>query len=270
MKKKTSLISRIYLLLFLSSVLFPIVIIALWSWIGRWPWPHLLPASLSLRGIAELFGGYSGALQTLGSSILLSLTVAFLAVIIGTMTARALVFYDFFGKQAISFGAILPIIIPGTVFAMGIHVLLIRAGFADHVAGVILVHLICALPYSIKIMTDVTTALGSRLEEQALTLGASSKQIMLYITLPALLPGIISSACMAYIISFSQYFLTLLIGGGQVKTFSLLMVPYLQSGDRTVASAYSLVFIFSTLLVFIIFEKAVKQLNQSESGYFFV
>jgi putative spermidine/putrescine transport system permease protein len=48
------------------------------------------------------------------------------------------------------------------------------------------------------------------------------------------------------------------------------MVPYLQSGDRTVASAYSLVFIFSTLLVFIIFEKAVKQLNQSESGYFFV
>ena len=269
MKKKKHIVQQFFLFGFIFSVIFPVAIIALWSIIGRWPWPHLLPENLSMRGVEELFGGYSGAMQTLGSSILLSFSVAVLAVVIGTMTARALIFYDFHGKQAIAFGTILPIIIPMTVFAMGIHVLLIRVGLANHVAGVILVHLICALPYSIKIMTDVTSAFGSSLEEQAHNLGATSRQIMTDITLPALLPGLVSSACMAYIISFSQYLLTLLIGGGQVKTFSLLMVPYLQSGDRTIASAYSFVFILSTLLVFIIFEKASKKLHKDQGGYFF-
>ncbi|HWQ75690.1 MAG TPA: ABC transporter permease subunit [Syntrophomonas sp.] len=261
---------KFLLMLFAFSILVPIVIVAIWSLASRWPWPGLLPESLSLRGLDELFGSYSGAMQTLGSSILLSVTVAILAVIIGTMTARALVMYNFAGKQAVEFGAILPIIIPGTVFAMGVHVPLIRLGLADNVVGVILVHLICGLPYTIKIMTDISAAFGSRLEEQALLLGASPRQVAVDIILPSLLPGLITSGCMAYIISFSQYFLTLLIGGGHVKTFSLLMVPYLQSGDRTVASAYSMVFIVSTLLLFIVIDMLGRKFSRDGRGYLFM
>ncbi len=267
--KKPNILWKIPILFFIFSVFFPLLIIAVWSFTGRWPWPLLLPKDLTGRGIQELFGGYSGAVQTLGSSILIALIVALLAVVIGMMTARALVFYDFPGKGLIEFSTILPIIIPGTVFAMGVHVLFIKMGLADNVLGVIIVHLISALPYSIKIMTDNTAAFGNKLEEQARVLGASPQQIIRDITLPSLLPGIISSASMAYILSFSQYFLTLIIGGGNVKTFAMMMVPYLQSGDRTVASTYSLVFICSTLLVFIILEKAVRKFYKNDNNYFF-
>jgi len=260
---------KIVIKLFAFSILFPVAIVAIWSFAGRWSWPQLLPETFSLRGMAELFSSYSGAMQTLGSSVLLSIMVAILAVVIGAMTARALVFYNFTGKQAVEFSAVLPIIIPGTVFAMGIHVPLIRLGLADNIYGVILVHLICTLPYTIKIMTDITKAFGSKLEEQAAILGASPWQIAADITLPSLLPGLVSSGCMAYIISFSQYFLTLLIGGGHVKTFTLLMVPYLQSGDRTVASAYSFVFIIATLLVFIVFDAAGRKFSHDGHGYLF-
>jgi len=264
-----SIFLKLLIMTFIFSVLSPLVVIAVWSISGRWSWPRILPESLSLRGVNELFGGYSGAMQVLGSSIVLSLIVALFAVIIGTMTARALVLYDFHGKQLIKFGTILPIIIPGTVFAMGVHVLLIKMGLADTAAGVIIVHLICALPYVIKIMTDITAAFGNRLEEQAGVLGATPRQIMTNVTLPSLMPGLISSASMAYIMSFSQYFLTLIIGGGNVKTFSVMMVPYLQSGDRTIAAAYSMVFVCSSLIVFVVFEKAVKKIGKDESGYFF-
>ena len=267
--KVKNLLMKIFVYGFILSVLIPVVVIAIWSLSGRWSWPRLVPESLSLRGMNELFGGYSGAMQVLGSSILISLAVAFLAVVIAVMTARALVFYNFKGKGLLSFGTILPIIIPSTVFAMGVHVPFIKLGLADTVLGVIIVHLICALPYTIKIMTDITAAFGNKLEEQASVLGANPGQVLKDITLPSLLPGLISSASMAYILSFSQYFLTLIIGGGNVKTFTMMMVPYLQSGDRTVASAYSMVFIISTLIVFIIFEKAVKKFRKDESGYFF-
>jgi putative spermidine/putrescine transport system permease protein len=260
---------KVIIYIFVLSVIIPIGVIAVWSISSRWAWPSLVPESLSLRGINELFGGYSGALQVLGSSIVISLVVAALATIIGVMTARALVLYDFKGKGLLSFGTILPIIIPSTVFAMGVHVIFIRIGLADNVLGVVIVHLITSLPYSIKIMTDITAAFGNKLEEQASVLGARPRDILKDITLPCLLPGLITSSCMAYILSFSQYFITLIIGGGNVITFSMMMVPYLQSGDRTIASAYSMVFIISTLIVFIIFERSVKKFRKDESGYFF-
>jgi putative spermidine/putrescine transport system permease protein len=269
MNSGKSILLKMFVYSFILSLLIPIAVIAVWSLSGRWSWPSLVPESLSLRGINELFGGYSGAMQVLGSSILISLVVALLAVIIAVMTARALVIYDFKGKALLSFGTILPIIIPSTVFGMGIHVLFIKIGLSDTVLGVIIVHLICALPYAIKIMTDITAAFGNKLEEQASVLGATPGQILKDITLPCLIPGLISSASMAYILSFSQYFITLIIGGGNVKTFTMMMVPYLQSGDRTIASAYSMVFICSTLIVFMIFEKSVKKFGKDESGYFF-
>jgi putative spermidine/putrescine transport system permease protein len=266
---RRGIILKVLVSIFILSILIPIAVIAVWSLSGRWSWPRLVPEGFSLRGLNELFGGYSGALQVLGSSMVISLVVALLAVIIAVMTARALVFYDFKGKGLLSFGTILPIIIPSTVFAMGVDVLFIKMGLGDNVLGVIIAHLICVLPYAIKIMTDITIAYGSQLEEQASVLGASPHQILRDITLPCLLPGLISSASIAYILSFSQYFITLIIGGGNVKTFSMMMVPYLQSGDRTIASAYSMVFIFSTLMVFIIFETAAKKFSKDESGYFF-
>jgi putative spermidine/putrescine transport system permease protein len=75
------------------------------------------------------------------------------------------------------------------------------------------------------------------------------------------MPGIMSSFIMAYIISFSQYFLTLMIGGGKVKTLAVLMVPFIQSGDRTIASAYAVVFVLSTMLVFILTEWCINKLD---------
>lgn len=240
------------------SIIIPCFILPVWSFMGRWPWPGLLPQGFTLRGMEELFSSTSNLFLILFSSIILSLTVAFLAAVIGMMTARALLFYDFKGRKMVSFAAILPIIVPGTSFAMGIHVVFLRLGLADTFAGVVLVHLIYALPYTVNIMTDVTASVGDGLELQGQVLGASPAQAFLRITLPLIMPGVISSASMAYIISFSQYFLTLMIGGGKIKTLSIVMVPFIQGGDRTIASSYALVFVVSTLFIFLLFEFLAK------------
>lgn len=89
---------------------------------------------------------------------------------------------------------------------------------------------------------------GNGLEEQARVLGATPWKAFYKVTLPMLAPVMLSSFSMAYIVSFSQYFLTLLIGGGQVKTFTIVMVPLLQGGNRNIASVYSTVFLGVTLL----------------------
>ena len=163
----------------------------------------------------------------------------------------------------------LPFLIPGTVFAMGVQVAFIRLGLARSVGGVILAHSIVALPYAMSIMCDVTRAAGRRMEEASLTCGAGRLSTLVHATLPGLAPGIASSLLMCYILSFSQYFLTLLIGGGTVRTFALVLFPYLGGGDRTIAGAYGIVFIAVTLTVFLVFELLIHKLRAVEETAYY-
>ena len=260
MKKRTFL--RAVLAVTVTGILFPMAVIAIWSVTGRWPWPNLLPESWTLRTLEELFFGSANLPRLLGSSISLAAAVAGLATVISILTARATEFYVFRGKALIRFSGMLPLLVPGTVFAMGIQLVMLKLGLADKIAGVVLVHLVCALPYCIAIMGDVTRAVGVRLEEQAQVLGASPIRAFFAMTLPALLPGILSSMSMGFILSYSQYFTTLMVGGGRVKTIALVLVPYIQSGDRALASAYSVAFVGSAMIVFFIFEALIKKLQK--------
>lgn len=246
----------------LLCIFLPMILVVLWSITERWPWPGMLPESYSLRTIQELFFGSAKLPEILGSSISLALIVAALGTVIGIMTARATELYDFPGKALIRFGSFLPLLVPGTVFAMGIQITLIRLGLSDTIAGVVIVHLIAALPYCITIMTDVTAAAGAKLEEQAMVLGADPFRAFFLVTLPSLLPGILSSMSMGFILSYSQYFTTLMVGGGRVKTIALVLVPYIQSGDRALSAVYSVAFVGSALLVFFLFEGIIHSVQK--------
>lgn len=253
---KRRLAGRLFGFCVLICLCFPLLLLCVWCFAARWPWPELFPQALSLRGLQALWSG--GALRVLGSSVMLSCCVAALSVLIGGMTARGLVFAEFPGKRLIYFIALLPLIVPATVFAMGIHILFVRVGLDDTLTGILVAHLICSLPYSVSILLDATRAQGVRLEEQARVLGAGAVKAFFHVTLPALAPAALSAGIMAYIISFSQYFLTLLLGGGKVRTYAVIMVPFLQGGDRAVAAAYSLLFLLVSLGVFWLFELLVK------------
>lgn len=229
-------------------ILLPLAVILIWGIAEHWRFPHLLPRSFGLRGVREILS--SNVRQVLWSSIAISVVVALLSTAIGILTARAVVFYDFKLKELVKFLNLLPLIIPAVSFAFGIHLVFIRMGLSDTVAGVILIHLICGLPYSVNILCDVTASVGKGLEEQAYLFGASGARAFFEISFFALRPGMMTSFCMAYIISFSQYFITLIIGGGNVKTLSTVMIPFIQGGDRTLSGAYSTVFVLSTLVVF--------------------
>jgi putative spermidine/putrescine transport system permease protein len=251
---KRNKFTSLLLIVFALVILLPMLTILIWAFTERWAWPDLWPQVHSTRAIQEIMGRKNQIFQLFISSILLSTAVAALSVVIGTMTARALIFYEFKGKGIFYFLSIMPFMVPTTVFAMGIQVVFIKAGLHNTVYGVIIAHLIYSLPYAIRLLIEGTKGVGKELEEQAKVLGAAPWQAFYKVTLPLLVPALLSSFSMAYIVSFSQYFITLLIGGGKVKTFTMVMVPYLQSGDRNIASIYSSAFLGITLVIFGAFE----------------
>lgn len=235
---------------FFIVVFLPLMLLVMWSVTARMPWPQLFPTSFSQRGIRELLRPGNQLPRLLLSSVSLSLIVALWSVVVAFLTSRALLKVSKQVRKIIVLIAILPMFVPGTVFGMGIHTILIQLGLTNKPIGVMLVHSIFTIPYATILLVNGAEQMGSKLEETAKTLGASTWQTFSKVTFPLLLPVMLSALMMAYIVSFSQYFLTLIIGGGRVKTFALIMYPYLESNDRTIASSFGLVFLLFTLAVF--------------------
>lgn len=262
-------LSKAYIVLHVLVVVLPFATLAAWSVSASWPAPDLLPQSLSIKGFDELMRPSQHTGEALATSIGIAVACAVLSTAVAVPAAHAIANHRFVGRRTFQFTTALPFLIPSTVFAMGVQVAFIKMGMARTAGGVALAHCIIALPYSITIMTDVCKAAGVSLFEAAQTMGASPAQAAARILLPQLMPGVLSSLSMAYIISFSQYFLTLLIGGGAVRTFVLDMFPYLASGDRTVASAYGMVFLLVTLAVFATFQILLRRMyGKTEQKYF--
>jgi putative spermidine/putrescine transport system permease protein len=242
----------IFLWLAVATIVVPLLVLLVWCFLNRWA--EMIPEAWTWRGIEALISGTYNLWQVCGFSLVLSLVVALISVLIATMTARAYCNYDFIGRRLVTIGSLLPIIIPVTVFGMGVHVLFIRMHLNNSLAAVILAQLLCTVPFAIKIMVDVSQAAGNRLEEQARVLGASPVSAFLHGSLPLIMPGIISALSISFIMSSSQYFLTMLLGGGKVETLATLIMPLISGSDRVVSSTFSVLFIVINAGVFALFQ----------------
>lgn len=262
-------ISLFKVIIYISSflVFFPMAVLLLWGFGKRWPWPQVVPLEYSLRGLSYVVST-PNSLYVIFFSIILSSVVTIISLAISIPAARALAMYEFKGKGFFKLLVLFPLVISPVATGLGIQVFFIKLGLAGTFIGVVLVHLVPCLPYGIRILTDVFTALGDSIEQQARTLGADKFQILYYVTLPLISKGLLSAGSLIFIVSFSQYFLTFVIGGGNVVTLSMLMFPFIQSGDRSIAACYSMAFIGITFMLLLVVEKRIKNIYLSENNFY--
>lgn len=233
----------------LVSVLLPFTPLLIWSVSEKWFFPSPFPQDLGLRAWMYIFGTAGSQVTTgLFTSFSLGLTSTFISLLIGLPAGRALGLYAFPGKKIISLLLILPVIVPPLSVAMGLHLWFIRLGLAETFVGVVLIHLTFCLPYTIFVLWGVFSDYNPDFEEQARSLGASTVRTFLSVTLPMILPGLTVAALFAFLLSWSQYLSTLIIGGGQMLTLPVLLFSLMDSGDRPVASAVSIIFVLPAFL----------------------
>ena len=204
-------------------VVLPFVPLVLWTFAGEWRFPDLSPTEWSLRGVAHLVDPGGRVLGAAATSFGIAVSAAAVSVATGLPAGMALGMYEFRCKGAVIFFILLPILVPPLASTMGIHLTFIRLGLADTAFGVFLVHLVPTVPYAAIILASVFADRDGALEEAARTLGANAWRAFLYVTLPQVAPGVAVAGLFAFLISWSQYILTLLVGGGNVVTLPMLL-----------------------------------------------
>lgn len=233
----------------LISVALPFLPLLLWSISEKWFYPALIPQVFGTRAWSYVFTTAGGQIMDgFFTSFSLALITTIISLLLGVPAGRALGLYDFPGKKITMLFLTLPIIVPPLSVSMGLHLWFIRLGLAETFIGVVLIHLTFCLPYTIFVIRGVFTDYTPDFEEQARSLGASQQKVIFKVIFPMILPGIIVAALFSFLLSWSQYLSTLIIGGGKMLTLPILLFSLMGSGDRPVAGAVSLVFILPAFL----------------------
>lgn len=249
------------------GILLPLIPLAIWSFARNWFFPGLLPQSWSLDAWRYVFSSTSRVGEGLATSLALAIVVMLLSIIIGLPAARVMGMHTFRGKRTVEWLIMLPIIVPTLVVVMGIQIIFIRYGLADTFGGVALVHLVPALPYFILVMASVFANYNVELEETARTLGANPVRTFWYVTLPAIFPGLVVASLFTFLVSWSQYITTVLIGGGGVITLPMVLFPFISGASHARAAAISIVFILPAILVLGVTSRTLSKEAGAVSGF---
>lgn len=247
-------------------MILPILPLAVWSFAHGWRFPDLLPQKWSLKAWSFALSDRSGILESFGITTLIALATTLLSALIGVPAGRALGLYQFRGKGLVTLLLLAPAVLPAIAITFGLHGIFLRLGLAGTVTGVILAHLVPVLPYMTLVMAAVFSRFDPDLEAQARTLGATPWQTFRSVTLPAILPGLMTAALFAFLVSWSQYLLTLAIGGGRVQTLPLLLFSFASAGRNDITGAIGLLYILPGLLILILTARQVTGRGAALAG----
>jgi spermidine/putrescine transport system permease protein len=167
----------------------------------------------------------------LKASILTSVKVASVsslgAVVLGLLASIVLVRRDFFGRGGASALLLSPLVVPYIALAIGLLVFFNEASVPLGIKTIAMGHIVVSIPYAILILVPRLERLDVRLEEAARDLGAGVLQTFRLITLPLLLPALVSAYLVAFVLSFDEIVIAYFVNG-QVTTFPLYLFSTLR------------------------------------------
>ncbi|GAC1501152.1 MAG: ABC transporter permease subunit [Pseudarthrobacter sp.] len=227
--------------------LLPLAPLGLWLFADRWSYPAAMPDVWGFDGVRSALA--QGAVPAFARSLGLGLAVSAVATPLGTLAARALAYHRVPFPAAVNAVLFAPLALPAFAAAFGLNVLLLRLQIPP-LAGVILILSVYALPYTTYTMRVAYGAHDRGFEDEARTLGATRWQVLTRVHLPLLAPALARSAFLAFLVGWSDYLITLLVGGGAFTTVPLLVASAASgTGNDSVVAVLSTAAVLPPLIV---------------------
>jgi ABC-type spermidine/putrescine transport system permease subunit II len=210
------------------------------------------PPNLSLRWYDSFFSDPAW-LSALLNSVIVALASSVLALVLGTLAAYGLVRYRFVGRPVLEANYVAPLIIPPIIAAVALYIVFAKTGLLGTHEGLIIAHTLHSAPYIVLVMTVAIAAFDVRIEQVARSLGASQRVILLRILLPNLMPSVIASWMLAFIVSFDEVILTLFLFGNR-ETIPKRMFTRLELQiDPTITAIATMLIVFSVAALSVVY-----------------
>ncbi|WP_193750675.1 ABC transporter permease [Leucobacter chromiiresistens] len=170
-------------------------------------------------------------------SLVIGAASTILAVLLGTAAAVGLAQTRGAVFNVVSAIVGLPLVVPGIIIGLALFDLYSRMHIVGDVGAIILAHTMLGVPYVFVNVIASFTKFDFRLEQASLGLGAGPLRTFLHVTFPGVLPGVIAGAFFAFISSWDDLAVTMLIAGSTSRTLPVVMFSGIRFNvDPTIAA----------------------------------
>lgn len=215
------------------------------------------PEGFSLRWFRALFKS-EPFIDAFFFSLRLAFVVTILATTIGTAAALYVTRYSRRFRSGIQLMLIAPLPVPAILTGIALLIFIYATDISTNsFVNLTIGHTLITLPYVFLTVSTVLVGFNRSLEEAARSLGAGPWATFYRVTLPLLKGGIVSGAVFAFIISFDEFPISLLLAGVGSTPLPLQMFDYLRFSFDPTAAAVSTVTILMTVIVVLITERLV-------------
>ena len=209
------------------------------------------PDGFSLRWYKDMIWGTK---NPWGLAAKNSLFIAFFAtigsVILGTIAALGLSSRHMPYKGIIMAILISPMIVPLIISGVAIFFFMAKVGLAATHTGIILAHIILGTPFVVITVTATLSGFDHSVTRAAASLGSTPYNTFMKITLPLILPGVISGALFAFVTSFDEVVVVLFLAGLENTTIPIQMwIGLREQLSPTILAVATCLIILSTLIL---------------------
>ncbi|MCG1011019.1 ABC transporter permease [Tepidanaerobacter sp. GT38] len=245
MKNNTRL-ANIYLGFILALMYLPIIIVIVYSF--------------NSSKISSVWGGFSfkwykellrdkSMFDAVVNSLILASTSSILAAIIGTLAAVGMPKVNLPGKGVVEYLSTLPIMIPEIILGMVFltYFSLIRLPFG--MLTLVIAHTSFCIPYVYMLVKARLVGIDKSLAEAAKDLGASEIRVFFDITLPLILPAILSGMLLSFAMSLDDVVISIFVTGVNTNTLPIKIYTQLRTGVTPKINALSTLMLGANLLI---------------------
>jgi multiple sugar transport system permease protein len=197
----------------------------------------------------------------MGNSFYIGVTVAFLTLAIGTLTAFTITRMRIKHAWMLTNAALLTYMIPMSFLAIPFYSIMGKYGLTDNPIALIAVEVTFATPYAIFIFKQYGASIPHELDEAARIDGASPPQIFYRIYLPLMAPALVAIGTYALLLSWNEYlYAFLLLSSDANITVPVGLGKFLNSDEApwNYLMAASIIYALPPMIIYYVFRRKMN------------
>lgn len=240
-------LSKLYLYLIFIFLYAPIIILIIYSFNES---KYRVWTGFSLKWYMELFQDRQ-IMEALYNTIFVAVIASILSTIIGTAAAIGIDGLKRWQKSTIMNVTMLPVLNPDIVTGISLMLLFYICKLPTGRFTLIMAHMAFCIPYVILSVMPKLKQVNSSTYEAALDLGATPVLATIKVTLPEIMPGVITGLLMAFTLSIDDFIVSYFTTGPGVENLSILIYNAAKKGVSPSINALSAL-MFSVILILLI------------------
>jgi putative spermidine/putrescine transport system permease protein len=215
-----------------------------------------LPTSgLSLRWFRAILD-HPEFVRAFAQSLWLAAASSLIAIMLSLPAALAIARYRFTGREAITALFMSPLMVPPVVLGIAFLRFFTTIGLSGTFIGLVASHVIIVTPFALRLVLAASYGIDQRIEHAAVSLGADAATVFRRVTLPLILPGVVSGFMLAFITSFDEVTMTVFIASPRTETLPVRLFLYIQDNIDPMVASISACLIAVTVVAMIVLDRA--------------